>query len=429
MTDQHQPNRTLRRLMGEYGFTREALAEEVNDTAEELFGEPGKCSARLVALWTSGRVTWPRDRSRVSLEAIFGRRADDLGFKAPAAGNVGATVRRSASAPPKDSSPVHRRKFVLTLTGTLLALPALPEAGRLGMADVERVRNVATRLHEVDDLHGGAELSTAAAHYIDHVEQAARRCTYGDRVQTGLYGALGEVATSAGWFAFDAEQQKAARHWWDAGLRYALLAHDKQLQARIWSSMSHQACVLGHGGEAVAIARAALAETRGRRDGQLSALLHTRVARGHSVQGQSGRFGRSMLRAEQEFERQSEEPQRWLRFFNSGEISSTAALGFIDLGQAANAVDSARDALAVVRSTPLRRNELAARVRLGRSLAAAGELEAAIASGEKALDLLPKVSSPRINAGLKQLRDDLLNRSPVMAAEFSERYKAVATCP
>ncbi|MFE1957238.1 hypothetical protein [Streptomyces sp. NPDC059479] len=139
------------------------------------------------------------------------------------------------------------------------------------------------RLHQFDDLHGGAELSPAAAHYIDHVESAVRRCTYGDRVQTGLYKALGEVATSAGWFAFDDGQQKTARHWWDTGLRYALLARDKRLQARIWSSMSHQACVLGHGGEAVAIARAALAETRGRRDGQLSALLHTRVARGYSV--------------------------------------------------------------------------------------------------------------------------------------------------
>lgn len=426
----HQSNFTLRLLMGEYGFTREGLAEEVSDTAEGIFGEPGRCSARLVGHWLSGRITWPRDRSRMPLEAIFGRPAGELGFKAPAIGAPGVTVRRSTQASSNSpDSPVHRRKFVLSLTGTLLALPTLPEAGRLGLADVERVRSAAVRLHQFDDLRGGAELSKAAAHYIDHVESAARRCTYSDRVQTGLYSALGEVATSAGWFAFDDGQQRTARHWWDSGLRYALLANDKRLQARIWSSMSHQASVLGHGGEAVAIARVALAETRGRRDGQLSALLHTRVARGHAVQGQAGRSARSMLRAEQEFERLPDQPQRWLSFFNVGEISSTAALCFIDLGQPSKAVDAARDALAVVQSTPLRRNELAAHVRLGRSLVAAGELEAAIASGEMALDLVPKVSSPRISAGLRQLCDDLLDRSPVRAAEFSERYKAVATCP
>ncbi|WP_405794551.1 hypothetical protein [Streptomyces sp. NBC_01506] len=428
MTDQHQPNRALRRLMSEYGFTREGLADEVSDTAEEIFGAPGRCSARLVAHWTSGKVTWPRERSRLPLEAIFGRPATELGFTPPVTDTARVTVRGTAQ-PPSQDSPVHRRKFLLNLTGTLLALPTLPEAGRLGMAEVERVRSVATRLHRLDDLHGGAELSKAAAHYIDHVEQAARRCTYGDRVQTGLYKALGEVATSAGWFAFDDGQQKAARHWWDTGLRYALLARDKRLQARIWSSMSHQACVLGHGGEAVDIARVALAETRGRRDGQLSSLLHTRVARGHAVQGQGGRCGRSMLRAEQEFERQPEEPQQWLRFFNTGEISGTAALCFIDLGQPAKAVDAARDALAVVQSTPLRRNELAAHVRLGRSLAAAGELDAALASGENALTLLHKVSSPRINEGLRRLRNDLLDRAPTGAADFSTRYEAMAACP
>ncbi len=322
---------------------------------------------------------------------------------------------------------MHRRRFVLNLTGTLLALPALPESGRLGMADVDRVRTVAVRLHQLDDSHGGAELSAVAGHYIQHVEEAARRCTYSDRVQTGLYKALGEVATSAGWFAFDTGNQRTARRWWDTGLRYAMLAQDKALQARIWSSMSHQAAVLGHGGEAVAIARAALAETRGRRDGQLSALLHTRVARGHAVQGESGRYGQSMLRAEQEFERHPEEPQRWLRFFNSGEISSAAALSALDLGRPDNAVKASREALAVVQATPLRRNEFAAHVRLGRSLAAADELDEAIASGDKALDLLPGVSSPRISAVLRQLRNDLLDRCSTRAADFSARYEAVAT--
>ncbi|TPQ19943.1 hypothetical protein [Streptomyces sporangiiformans] len=50
----------------------------------------------------------------------------------------------------------------------------------------------------------------AAGRFIDHVEAPARRCTYGSNLQTHLYCASGEMATSAGWFAFDAGRQKIA---------------------------------------------------------------------------------------------------------------------------------------------------------------------------------------------------------------------------
>lgn len=351
MPDQLQPNFTLRRLMADHGFTREGLAEALNGATEQLTGVPGNCSARLVGRWLSGEVTWPRTHSRRPLEAVFGRPVSELGFMPPVAGAEGATVRTSALARPQEP-PVLRRAFVLGLTGSLLALPPLPESGRLGMSDVDRIRLAAAELHKIDDLHGGGQLADVAARYIEYVEHAARNCTYGSNVQTRLYTALGEMATSAGWFAFDARRHDQARRHWDAGLRYALLARDKLLQARIWSSLSNQACQLGHGGEAVSIARAALDQTRGRRDGQLSALLHNRVARGHAIQGEASWCGRSLLRAEQAFEREPAEPQRWLGFFNAGELSATAALSFLDLHQYGKAVKAARESLFVVQSTP-----------------------------------------------------------------------------
>lgn len=322
-----------------------------------------------------------------------------------------------------------RRAFVLGLTGSLLTLPPLPESGRLGMSDVDRIQAASSELHQIDDRHGGGQLVDIAARYIEYVEHAARRCTYGGNVQARLYSVLGEMAASAGWFAFDAGDQETARRRWDAGLRYALLARDKMLQARIWSSMSHQACQMGHGGEAVSIARVALEETRGRRNGYLSALLHTRVAQGHAVQVEGGWCARSLLQAEKDFDREPGEPQRWLGFFNTGELFSTTALCFLELGQYAKAVDAARESLLVVQSTRLRRNQLAAYVRLGRCLAADGELDEALAAGDDALTLLPEVHSPRIGSRLKQLRDDLLRHRTADAVEFSKRYEAVATCP
>ncbi|MDT0444152.1 tetratricopeptide repeat protein [Streptomyces johnsoniae] len=425
-----QPNHTLRQLVVDGGYTHEGLAESVNDATERLTGRRGSASARVVRRWLSGEVAWPRAHSRRALEEVFGWPAEKLGFRAPSRGHSMPGVTVGAPDPPQEP-PVHRRQFVLGLTGSLLPLPALPMAGRLGVADVERVRAAATKLHQLDDQYGGGTLADIAAQYIEYVEQAARRCTYGDRVQTGLYRALGEVATTAGWLNFDAGRQRTARRWWDTALRYALLASDKQLQTRIWSSMSHQASELGHGGEAVMIARAALDATRGRRESRLSALLHTRVARGHSVQGDRGPCARSLLQAEQAHDRgPAMAPQRWLAFFNPGEISGAAALCHRDLRQYPAAVKAARRSLAVLQETSLQRNKLAAHVRLGRILAAAGELDEALAAGNNALAVLPGVRSPRIEDRLRQLGDDLLGRGPAGAAEFFDRYRGMtASCP
>jgi tetratricopeptide (TPR) repeat protein len=428
MPDHLQPNDALRRLMKAFGFTQAGLAKAVNDASEQRTGVPGDCTARHVRRWLKGEVAWPHTHSRLSLETVFERPASELGFRAPAAGAREATVRTSGLAHPQEP-PVLRRTFVLGLTGSLLTLPPLPESGRLGMADVDRILAAAAELHQIDDLHGGVQVADVAALYIEYVEDAARRCTFSGRVQNRLYAALGEMATSAGWFTFDAQRHEEARRHWDAALRYALLARDNLLQARIWSSMSHQAWQLGHGGEAVSIARAAMDQTRGRRDPQLSALLHTRVAQGHAIQNEAGWCARSLLRAEKEFDREPSEPQRWLGFFNAGELSATATLCFLDLNDYPRAVGAAREALHIVESTPFRRNQMAARVRLGRALAGAGELDEAVTAGDDALWLLAEVHSPRIVARLDQLRDDLLGRGAPGAAEFSERYEAVATCP
>ncbi|MFD4833969.1 hypothetical protein ACFWPV_29620 [Streptomyces uncialis] len=428
MTQEIRPNLLLRHLMSEHGYTREGLADAVNDACERLTGRLGNCGPRLVGLWLRGQVTWPRNRTREALEAVFGRPVSEIGFRSPVSGGGADTVRRSASAPTPQEPPMLRRNFVVGLTGTLLTLPPLPAAGRLGVSDIERIRATTVELHRIDDIHGGAQLVDAAACCIEYVEAAARRCTYGSRVQNLLYQALGEMAASAAWFAFDAGQQDVARRWWDTGLRYALLARDRMLRARIWSSMSHQAYVLGHGGEAVSVARAALDETRGRRNGTLSALLHTRVAQGHALQGEQGWCARSLLRAEQEFDRTDGQPQGWLGFFSEGEVSSAAALCCRSLGQHTASVELARASLRVVKSTPFKRNHFAAHVRVGRSLAASGELDEALAAGHEALTLLPQIRSPRVEHQLRALRTTLVEHGCVGAVELSERYEAMAVC-
>lgn len=416
-----RPNATLRQLMAEYGFTREGLAEAVNGATDKVTGTPGTSTARHVGRWLSGEVTWPRERSRLGLQAVFGRTVSALGFHPPASDTGRVTVRPSVPIRPQEP-PVYRRKFVIGL-GTLLALPALPESGRLGMSDIARIRSAEARLVELDDQHGSARLAEVAARYIEHVEHSMRHCTYGSRIQTSLHQTLGEMCAQTGWLSYDSGQHEQARHWWDTGLRYALLARDSMLQARIWSNMARQAVDLGHGTEAVAIARAALDVTRNRRHPRLSALLHSRVALGYSVGHEQGRCGQSLHRAEQELDREVGDTPPWLAFCGPGELAGQAALCFYQLGDYARATQADQDAL-VSSQTTFRRNEFATHVSLARNLLAAGELDEALVSGHRALDLLPEVRSPRWTAHLNQFRRDVETRFPA-ALEFVDRYQEV----
>ncbi|MEU0841851.1 hypothetical protein ABZ370_20615 [Streptomyces sp. NPDC005962] len=402
-------NVALRKLMTEYGLTREGLAEAINAVTERGAAVLGTTTARHVGRWLSGDVTWPRERSRLGLEAVFGRSAVELGFRPPVSGPAGVTVR-----PPvpfrRQEPPVYRRKFILGL-GTLLALPTLPESGRLGMSDISRIRGAEARLVALDAQHGSAQLAEVAARYVEHVEYSMRRCTYGGRVQTSLHQTLGEMCEQTGWLSYDSGRYEQARHWWDTGLRYALLARDSTLQARIWAGMSRQAVDLGHGAEAVAIARAALDATRNRRHRRLSALLHTRVALGCSVDGEKGRCGQSLHRAEQEMDREHDETPPWLAFCGPGELAGQVALCFYNLGDYAKAAQADRDALTDL-APAFRRNQFATHVSLARSLLAGGELDEALVSGHQALDLLPAVRSPRWAGPLAQVRRDMENPLP-----------------
>lgn len=419
----HRPaNGTLRELMAQRRLTREALAEEICDMALRMSGEPVSCSARQVGRWLSGEVAWPWGRYRVLLEAVFGRPACELGF-VPPPGAEAAMVRSSASARPEEP-PVLRRQFILGL-GTVLALPSLPTSGRLGLSDVDSIQAASVQLHALDDQHGGAELAAVAGRYVEHVETAARACTYGSTVQTRLHASIGELAASAGWFAFDGGQQDTARRWWDMGIRYAVLAGDTILQARIWSYMARQACDLGHGGEAVAIARVALDSTRNRREPRLSALLHARVALGHSLTGERGRAGQSLHRAEQVLDRAPAAAMPWLAFCGPAEIAGQAALCDYNLGRFGDAADRDVDAAGLLPGG-FGRNSFAIQVSLARNQFAAGHADAALAAGERALDLLPGMGSPRWGTHLQQFVYDVQARGPAGAAGFAERYE-VAT--
>ncbi|WP_326797243.1 hypothetical protein OG946_18935 [Streptomyces sp. NBC_01808] len=234
-------NQALQQAIEKGGYTQDDLAEAINEEHEKLYGSPGRCSDRQVRRLLTGEIAWPRDATRLPLEAVLGRRADELGFR------------------------------------------------------------------------------------------------------------------------------------------------------------------------------------------RLSALLHTRVALGHSITGQRGRCGQSLHRAEQELDRASPQPPPWLAFCGPAELTGQAALCHYNLGDFTDALQADRQAQTLMGVGEFRRNAFATHVSLARNAQAAGEPEEALAAGHRALDLLPNVRSPRWTTHLRRFGRSLGHgRFTPATAEFMERYRMVA---
>ncbi|NYI07657.1 hypothetical protein [Allostreptomyces psammosilenae] len=419
-------NIVLAGLMAQHGLSAAQLAQEVNQKAFELYQGHVGTTERHVRRWLSGQVRWPQRRYREALTVLFERPASELGFTAPAtrrsssAADSGVTVPVLPVAPAQREQPVLRREFLVT-SSAALAIPPLPTTGRLGMPDIERIRSTAAQLHALDDQLGGAVVVEAGRDLFEHVEGAMRRCVYGSTVQPHLHRVLGEIAASVGWFAYDAGHHATARRWWDTGLRHALLARHPLLQARIWAYMSRQACDLGHGAEAAAIARVAIDVTRRHRDGKLSALLHTRIALANAVQGHSGWSNRALHHAEQAFDRAADTPPPWLAFCTPAELLAQAALCSSTLGDYARAAQLRQHEDAQPRQR-FRRNAFGHTTHLAQCLLHSGQAEQAFATADQAREMLPHVHSPRWANRLAAFRDEAVERRLPGADDFAEQY-------
>ncbi|MFJ3219586.1 hypothetical protein ACIPLC_27150 [Kitasatospora sp. NPDC086801] len=371
----------------------------------------------------------------VALTDVFDLPADQLGFTLS-----GARARQLAAVQPRSTllgetpaepqeNHVLRRQFMIAATGNLIgfAFAPLPTSGRIGMADVERIRGSIDELHAVDDAYGGEQLADIAEEAVKQIEDAMGRCVYGPRVEAALYQVIGELHASAGWFAFDTGDQSRAGQNFDSGLRASLLAGDRMLQARIWAYMSRQSWELGRATETITIARAALDATRNSRDHRLSALLHGRLALGYAASGESTRCAGALARAETSLDRATgTTPPAWLAFVGPGELLGAAAMAHMDLGQADKAADQEEQGMRLL-DPAFRRNRFAKSVHLAECYLAADEPERAIDMADGALALYPSVNCPRWATRLGKFRGKVADLGLPTTKSFVERYDVLIT--
>lgn len=376
-------------------MTQADLANRLNRRISILTGRPGTLTDRHVRNWLTGKTRWPQARQRLVLEEEFNATAEELGFIPPAA---------RERAPSED--PVQRRTFT-TATASLTAAALLPEAPssgstRVGMSDANRLERNFADLVQADNEDGaGVRLETRALAHAQHALdlQAVGRAS--TRVRRRLYYLAAAFTGTALWAAVEAQETKRAVGHLNKAMTLAGMAGSSEMQMRLWGHAALLSYQQVHLHDALAAAEAGRRAYVCRQDALFRSLASARLAGILSAVGEDSAAQRTLLHAEQTYERADPTERRpaWMSFFDRAELDGLAALVMARLGRHAESEARLHRTLSLLRPD-LRRNRAYYTIHLALAQLAQGEAEQAVST---ALPLLPGPGQPPLVGRNKKL--------------------------
>ncbi|MCZ4121689.1 regulator [Streptomyces sp. H39-S7] len=382
MTDrspQRSPNRQLATLISEAGFSNAGLARRVDQLGIE-HGLDLRYDKTSVTRWLRGQQ--PRGTTPALIAEVFTRRlgrrlsAQDLGLDACAPVYAGLEF---ASGPEeavdiisglwrKDTgSQAELRKIAFTPAGLVVPsrdwligrpdehvahgcgagaggsgeperagrarIPAQTRGHgpgratvsrqRVTMGDIAALRSVGDLFRTLDNTYGGGHARQALVRYLEHEAEPMLRGTYGEALGRRLFGAVADLTRLAGWTSYDIGAHGLAQRYFVQSLRLAQASADRVYGGYVLVTMSRQAVYLGHGREAVQLARVAQQGVGTSAPAVVQALLHAAEARGHGLLGEMRACSAALARAERSLDaaRAGDEVPPWARFFDEAQLA------------------------------------------------------------------------------------------------------------
>lgn len=472
---QRIPNRQLAALIAEAGFSNAGLARRVDQLGLE-HGLDLRYDKTSVTRWLRGQQ--PRGTTPALIAEVFTRRlgrrlsAQDLGLDACAPVYAGlefaATPEEAVDIVSglwrKDSgSHAELRKIAFTPAGLVVpsrdwligradervargepgggapvpADPRVPVQGRYSVprqrgtdrgpgqrvssGDIAALRSVGELFRTLDHAYGGGHARQALVRYLEHEAEPMLRGTYGENTGRRLFGAAADLTRLAGWTSYDIAAHGLAQRYFVQALRLAQAAGDRAYGSYVLITMSHQAVYLGHGREAVQLARVAQQGVGSAAPPVVQALLHSVEARGHGVLGDSRACGASLARAERAMEaaRPGDEVPYWAKPFDEAQLADEAGHCHRDLQQYRAAAQHAERALQL-RAPGYARSRLFCRVVLASARLALGELDQACALGAEAAQQASEMRSAR---AVEYVRDFERRLEPYRDAPAVRTYR------
>ncbi|KPI03844.1 hypothetical protein OK074_4840 [Actinobacteria bacterium OK074] len=442
---QRTPNRQLAALIAEAGFSNAGLARRVDQLGLE-HGLDLRYDKTSVTRWLRGQQ--PRGTTPALIAEVFTRRlgrrlgAQDLGLDACAPVYAGlefaATPEEAVDIVSglwrKDSgSHAELRKIAFTPAGLVvpsrdwligraddrvgrgdIGVRPVPGQGRPGAVprqrsqsergpgqrvtggDIAALRSVGELFRTLDHAYGGGHARQALVRYLEHEAEPMLRGTYGEQTGRRLFAAAADLTRLAGWTSYDIAAHGLAQRYFVQALRLAQAAGDRAYGAYVLVTMSRQAVYLGHGREAVQLARVAQQGAGASVPPTVQALLHAVEARGHGVLGEVRACTGSLVRAERALDSAApgDEVPYWARFFDQAQLADEFGHCHRDLQQYRAAAQHAERSLQL-RAPGYARSRLFCRVVLASARLGLGELEQACRLGAEAAAAAVEMRSVR----------------------------------
>ncbi|MGW1291621.1 regulator [Streptomyces sp. NPDC002533] len=284
------------------------------------------------------------------------------------------------------------------------ALPVVPRqrqtdrgpGQRVGAGDIAALRSVGELFRTLDHAYGGGHARQALVRYLEHEAEPMLRGTYGETTGRRLFAAVADLTRLAGWTSYDIAAHGLAQRYFVQALRLAQAAGDRGYGAYVLLTMSRQAVYLGHGREAVQLARVAQQGIGSAAPPLVQALLHAVEARGHAVLGEARSCTAALTRAEHALEtaRPGDEVPHWARTFDEAQLADELGHCHRDLQQYRAAAQHAERSLQL-RAPAYARSRLFSRVVLASARLGLGELEQACQLGAEAAQQAAEMRSAR----------------------------------
>ncbi|WP_199550006.1 regulator [Streptomyces sp. N35] len=440
---QRTPNRQLAALIAEAGFSNAGLARRVDQLGLE-HGLDLRYDKTSVTRWLRGQQ--PRGTTPALIAEVFTRRlgrrltAQDLGLDACAPVYAGlefaATPEEAVDIVSglwrKDSgSHTELRKIAFTPAGLVVpsrdwligradervgrgeAQARVPAQGRPGVprqrqqtergpgqkvtgGDIAALRSVGELFRALDHAYGGGHARQALVRYLEHEAEPMLRGTYSETAGRRLFAAAADLTRLAGWTSYDIAAHGLAQRYFVQALRLSQAAGDRAYGSYVLVTMSRQAVYLGHGREAVQLARVAQQGIGSSAPPVVQALLHSVEARGHGVLGDVRACTASLVRAERALDgaRPGDEVPYWARFFDEAQLADEFGHCHRDLQQFRASAQNAERSLQL-RAPGFARSRLFCRVVLATARLGLGELDQACALGAEAAQQASEMRSAR----------------------------------
>lgn len=277
---------------------------------------------------------------------------------------------------------------------------------RVGAVEIKQIHEAARLFARWDATYGGglvrdvvvAQLRLAVAYL--HAE-----CSIRDRAE--LQMAVGSLAHTAAFMAFDACAHKDADSMFELALDCAEESGAVNLRAKILSSMARHAIWTGRHHEGLGYVRRAFTEAD-----QLTAteraMLHTTQARVHAKLGDVPATLTSVANADREFSRcvPGDDPA-WMRYYDSAQHAGDTGHALFDIAVHGSFVGEARDRLAAAvngHADAAARSRTMSTIKLASLVMATGDPDEATTIAGQALGRARDLKSQRAAEDIAELR-------------------------